>query len=257
VNDERTFLTYDGRSRLTESLSQQWIDGRWENMHRHIRRYDDNTGTVEVVDLRWEDTSQSGSRRLLEVFNSNGDLIQLTWQEGVAGEWVNRLRLSYTFDARDNSRIEFVEHWDDEEWNPDTRRTGRFARDGNRLEILEETWELGKWMNHKRHTFAYVATSTADDETELQPSSEMTLHQNWPNPTHGATTISFSLDESAYVSLDVFDPLGRKVKTIIDRYTLAGDHRVSVEAEHMPSGLYLYRLRAGAFEASRIMTVVR
>jgi len=60
------------------------------------------------------------------------------------------------------------------------------------------------------------------------------------------------------VTLIVYDVLGREVERVLsDHRFSAGVHRVVLENQEWPSGVYVYRLRAGAFEASRQMTVVR
>ena len=84
-----------------------------------------------------------------------------------------------------------------------------------------------------------------------------TLHQNYPNPFNAETTISFTLTDSASVKLNVFDLAGRHVRTLMERRQRAGRHEVRFVAAGLPSGTYVYRLRAGRHMVSRQMTLVR
>ena len=67
-----------------------------------------------------------------------------------------------------------------------------------------------------------------------------------PNPFNPATTITFSLPRETAVTLDVFDPRGRRVATLIDGHLPAGEHEATWDATDLPSGTYLYRAIAGS-----------
>ena len=83
------------------------------------------------------------------------------------------------------------------------------------------------------------------------------LGTNYPNPFRSATTISYSVEQSGPVLLEVFDLRGRKVRTLVDRSVTAGRYQVQFAADRLPSGTYLYRMQTAAGEQSRTMTVVR
>jgi hypothetical protein len=67
--------------------------------------------------------------------------------------------------------------------------------------------------------------------------------------------IEFSIDESQYVQLQVFDLLGRKVSDIMSGILASGTHRVSYKAELLSSGTYMYRLQTRNGAVTRLMTV--
>ena len=95
----------------------------------------------------------------------------------------------------------------------------------------------------------------AEQENELP--AEFALHSNYPNPFNPQTTIEYALPEARDVRLIVYDMLGRKVTTLLDGPQVAGTHSVHFDAEDLPSGLYVYRLEAGAETFTRKMTLVR
>ena len=67
----------------------------------------------------------------------------------------------------------------------------------------------------------------------------------FPNPFNSQTTFEFTLFESGFVSMSVFDLLGHKVKTIVSDEKPAGDHIVAFNASDLSSGIYFYKFQVG------------
>lgn len=86
---------------------------------------------------------------------------------------------------------------------------------------------------------------------------QFALEASYPNPVRTQATISYALPEAAEVTLTVYDVLGRKVKRLVQSAHAAGFHRAQFDASGLPSGTYLYRLRAGTFTKTKRMVVVR
>lgn len=89
------------------------------------------------------------------------------------------------------------------------------------------------------------------------PSGEVTLLGNEPNPFNPVTRIGFSLPTAADVRLDVYNILGQKVITLADGSFPAGVHEVTWDAEEKASGVYFYRLQVGDFVASKKMILLK
>lgn len=83
------------------------------------------------------------------------------------------------------------------------------------------------------------------------------LEANYPNPFNPATTIGYALPDAGHVTLIVYDGLGRQVAVLVDAAQPAGLHRARFDAEGLPSGVYVYELRAGAFRERRAMVLFR
>ena len=83
------------------------------------------------------------------------------------------------------------------------------------------------------------------------------LHAAYPNPFNPTAEIGFDLPEASNVRLVVYDVMGREVARLADGLMGAGSHRVRFEAAGLPSGVYLYRLEAGAFAQTERMTLVK
>jgi hypothetical protein len=88
------------------------------------------------------------------------------------------------------------------------------------------------------------------------------LGQNYPNPFNPTTVIEFSVPERADVKLEIYNILGRKVKTLVERVMPAGDYTVqwdgtNLSGQSVATGIYLYRLTAGDHSASRKMLLLK
>lgn len=105
-------------------------------------------------------------------------------------------------------------------------------------------------------TFSSTLPPVSNEVVSSIPGS-YELSQNYPNPFNPSTVISFQLPVSGGIKLEVFDMLGRKVAALVDERVAAGFHQVSFDASHLPSGIYIYRLRAGDTVLSRRMTLIK
>jgi hypothetical protein len=101
-----------------------------------------------------------------------------------------------------------------------------------------------------------VTPATAVGPPEAKP-AQFYLAQNHPNPFNPSTTIEFGVPTAAHVTLKVVNLLGQEVKTLVDDYMAAGMHQVTFHADGLPSGVYLYRMEAGSFVATKKLVLIR
>lgn len=94
------------------------------------------------------------------------------------------------------------------------------------------------------------------NESELQLKASR-LEQNHPNPFNPATTIEYRIPSRGHIQLIVFDLLGREIAKLVDGEQTPGVHRVVWDAGALPSGVYFYRLRAGAFVQTKKIMLLR
>jgi hypothetical protein len=86
---------------------------------------------------------------------------------------------------------------------------------------------------------------------------QYTLSQNYPNPFNPSTVIGFNIPVASYVSLKVYDILGREVAELIDEHKPAGIYKVDFHAANLPSGVYLYIIKSGDFVQSKKMLMIK
>ena len=75
--------------------------------------------------------------------------------------------------------------------------------------------------------------------------NKVVLQQNYPNPFNPITTISFSLPEGMYVSLKIYNSIGKEISTIVSSYLSSGSHKFRWDGSNLSSGIYFYRLNYG------------
>ncbi|HOJ03433.1 MAG TPA: T9SS type A sorting domain-containing protein [Bacteroidota bacterium] len=92
------------------------------------------------------------------------------------------------------------------------------------------------------------------DNTPVRP-VDLRLEQNFPNPFNPSTTIRYTLPEASQVEVHVFNALGVRVALLREGLKLAGTHEAQFDAGALPSGVYMYEMRAAGQRLSRTMTL--
>ena len=88
---------------------------------------------------------------------------------------------------------------------------------------------------------------------------KFSLSQNYPNPFNPSTRVNYELKSSGFVSLKVFDLLGKEVASLVNEKQSAGSYAVDFNSSefYLPSGIYFYTLNAGEFKETRKMVLVK
>ncbi len=95
-----------------------------------------------------------------------------------------------------------------------------------------------------------------DTEGKKETIDEFSL-QNYPNPFNPVTVISFSIAEKSFVTLTVYDLLGREVNTLVNQNKESGSYSVRFDASSLSSGVYIYRLETNQKVLTKRMTVIK
>jgi hypothetical protein len=94
--------------------------------------------------------------------------------------------------------------------------------------------------------------TTIQDEHGILPDA-LNLSQNYPNPFNAVTTICFTLPRACFVTLKVYDLRGRVIGTLVNERKAGGMYSIIWDAETIPGGIYLYRLKTEAYIATKKM----
>jgi hypothetical protein len=87
--------------------------------------------------------------------------------------------------------------------------------------------------------------------------TEYTLYQNYPNPFNPSTKISYQLPKSSFVTLKVYDIIGREISTLVNEQQNAGQYEVAFDGSKLASGEYLYRIQAGDFISIKKLVLLK
>ena len=105
--------------------------------------------------------------------------------------------------------------------------------------------------------------NTSKNSINIQPlkynlsKEKFTLFQNSPNPFNPCTVIRYEIKNSGFVSLKIYDILGKEVVTLVNKKLSPGNYKVNFNAENLTSGIYFYRLQSNNFQQTRKMILLR
>lgn len=100
-----------------------------------------------------------------------------------------------------------------------------------------------------------ITTSIDTQDTSLP--SGFQLFQNYPNPFNPATVIKYTIPNSGFVTLKVFNTLGFELATLVNEEKFAGEYEIKFDASKMASGIYFYRLQTGKFTEIKKMVLIK
>jgi hypothetical protein len=113
-------------------------------------------------------------------------------------------------------------------------------------------------------TIKYVQTPSAvkDETGDKEKPSEFDLSQNYPNPFNPTTKIEFTLAKRGFVTLQIYDVLGRKVRTLVSQELTSGRKSViwdgkNEDDKEVASGVYFYQLKVGDFSQPKKMLLLK
>ena len=146
-----------------------------------------------------------------------------------------RLPIDFAFNDRDNTPnregiLTYSPYNEDQSW-----------RDVSR-------W-LYTWIGNK-----WEPTSVEREDVVVK---DYQLYQNYPNPFNPTTEIQFALPKNDYVTLKVYDVLGKEIATLIEGELQSGLYKVNFDASKLTSGVYYYRLTGSSFSQTKKMMLVK
>lgn len=100
-------------------------------------------------------------------------------------------------------------------------------------------------------------TSTVDVKLDVPKAKTFLMEQNYPNPFNPATTIRYSIPENSFVTLKVYNALGKEVAVLANDYKSAGYYQATFNASELSSGIYFYTLNTGKFTETRKMILMK
>lgn len=97
---------------------------------------------------------------------------------------------------------------------------------------------------------------TAVNDHQVTPTN-YALDQNYPNPFNPTTRISYSIPQSGFVTLKVYNAIGKEVATLVNEEKSAGSFEVNFNAAGLSSGIYFYTIQSGSFTQTKKMILMK
>jgi len=94
-------------------------------------------------------------------------------------------------------------------------------------------------------------------EVDLGSPMNYELSQNYPNPFNPSTTIRFTISESSFINLSIFNALGEKIEELVNEDKEPGIHTIEFNAQYLPSGTYFYKIQTPDFVQTNKMILVK
>lgn len=206
---------------------------------------DVSTGDINTGGAMSEDF-ESVLVKVSNVTIVNGDLGFGEWSiDDGTGELRVDDRGQYTYTTTDTASDKFI---------PEGTTIGSLTG------VLDFTFSNFKLQPRDDADFVDVVTDVEDFGSQIP--DEFTLFQNYPNPFNPETTIQYQLATAREVQLKIYNILGQAVRNLIKEQQPAGVHRMVWDGKNdngrqMPSGVYIYQIKAGDFEQSKKMILLK
>jgi len=229
--------TNGGQNWITQICDSNTINNSIEGIHF----INENTGFIGLVHFGIKKTTDGG-QSWISVFNSQScyDIKFINDNTGWAGSYADILMTT-------NCGI----NW-----------SKGFVSQNCTFNTINFINELTGWAAGGTGTFPKLFKTTTGGSVYVNNISsgipeKYSLFQNYPNPFNPETRIRYSLPRSSFVSLVVYDALGREIEALVDESQRAGTYEAVFNASAIPSGVYFYRLTAGEFSETRKMVLIK
>jgi uncharacterized Zn ribbon protein len=275
TNSDRSTYTYDASGNQLTELYEVWANGQWTNSYRSTNTYDAGRNQLTELAEQWQNGQWTNSDRSTNTYDAGGNQLTELAEQWQNGQWTNSDRSTNTYDASGNQLTSLYEWWQNGQWTNSYCYTYTYDANGNLVSFSNERWQVSAWVpsdgsmdvlyGHK--DYVYIGydvriTYKLTDVTGISASKPdvptgFSLSQNYPNPFNPSTSISFNLPSRSFVSLKIFDLLGREVATMVSEEMLAGSYSKQWNAANLSSGIYFYRLQAGSFIETKKLVLLR
>ena len=119
-----------------------------------------------------------------------------------------------------------------------------------------DSLRYSKW-NSGSTFYPFTWTDWTSVEEDDQPVKSFQLLQNYPNPFNPSTRIRYEIPERSFVTIKVYDVLGKEIANLINEEKSNGNYEVEFNGNGLASGIYYYRITAGEFSQTRKMILLK
>jgi len=276
-NSFKATATFNNNFQITSYILEEWDDiiNNWVKTEKYYAEY----ATIDKPSLEifwiWENNNWIySSKNEYEYFGSKYML--KSEKDYYYDTLESKFKLQYEFERFFNSFAKpslekYVEYYPDNTFNMgkaylsyDSEGYLISARSYRFYNSLTDSMPASYWINFENNNNIFSADArhlsiTYRDLVSVPTNKtyQFELAQNYPNPFNPTTTIQFSIPETSFIELSVFDILGRKVAKLVEGKFEVGTHKVTFDATNLSSGIYFYKLKSEKFSAVKKMILMK
>ena len=250
-NNNDVYVSIGGQSRGVHLSTNNGIS--WNNYGLSESEYGISSLAIDSSGYIWAGTNFNGIYRTkgrtvpVELISLNAehknDAIVISW---ITASEINNKGFEIERKSIDWEKVGFVEGYGT------TTETKSYSFNDENIQSGTYQYRLKQIDFDGSFEYSNIIRITIDQ------SKNFNLFQNYPNPFNPKTIIKFSIDKNAIVSMDLYSILGEKITTIIQnkRYN-PGVYEIEFESKDIPSGIYLYELKANGKSAINKLTIIK
>ncbi|MGD8782209.1 MAG: T9SS type A sorting domain-containing protein [Ignavibacteria bacterium] len=244
VNASKTSNTYSSANLKDTTLMQYWENDQWVNYQLNIYEYDEKLNIISNLAKRWQDNDWLNVGMGSFEYDVNNNCVLENWEIASNNNWENWSRIFYEYDDNNNLIHLFGEEWKNGQWVPENEPLKVTNPDGILFGYLA------------KEIFLYYSKPTSV-EIEKIIADGFNLLQNYPNPFNPSTVISYNIPEHSLVTLNIYNLLGEKIKTLVKQEQTPGKYQIKFDGNNFPSGIYFYQLKTDKFQQTKKMLLLR
>ena len=274
-NSTRDNYVYDTNQNLSNTLTESWINNNWQNRWLITNYYSLQNKRDSILFQTWLNGDWQNNKKTVFYYSENQiDLDSLVAKSWNGISWIDFLKLEVVNDANHNQIEQLEKIWDFGGWVNSIKRFFSY-NEANYIKSANcEIWYNNQWINGDgdivfknpdgfivgfitNNISAYYSNIVSIDENENIGISDYSLSQNYPNPFNPSALIEYKIPKSNFVEIKVYDVLGKEIATLVDEYKSKGIYKAQFNTNNLPSGVYIYRMKAGSFSETKKMILMR
>jgi hypothetical protein len=275
-NGYRETYTYDGNNNMLTSLNEKWDINlnNWVGEFRKSISYDVSNNILQQTNEVYEYTDWTYTDRNTYVYDANENLLSNLYEAWLNGQWSKWGFYTYTYDSHNNLLTSLYQLWNSGQWGNINKQAYEYDSFDNLTTGYYYSWLNSSWTQSDgslifhdsskksfgffgyKITVSYKTSITSVTNEKVTPIS-YSLAQNYPNPFNPTTTINYQIPQSGFVSITLYDILGKEITTLVNEVQSAGSYLVNFDGKNLQSGIYFYSIQAGDFVETKKMLLLK
>lgn len=265
-------FTYDSLGNRISWIQKQLFTNDWENISLVQYAYNNNA-KVSEISKDWNKGAWKNSQRTTYDYNQNG-LVKTEYIENWINNssWNNMAKRTFNYDENNKLIEKHIESWQNSSWQDNFRYYYSFDYKQRMISGKFEMFQNGSWgpYNDSFGIFDQFGTNRftgaelqifyktlTDYQEDRNSILNYKLSQNYPNPFNPTTTIKYSIPKNSYISIKLFNVLGKEVMNLDEGEKMKGSYEIELNAVGLASGVYYYQLKSGNYIQTKKLLLLK